>query len=182
MPEKVDVAPWRCYLAAFDRFLTTGGKDPWERMGEEFCRVLGRPSLGRDPDPPSSPIGGSMNEGKPASTTDLVRQALEVARQKEAKLLRLKDALSEVRREIKVLERTLISLGAESPPASNGAASSADERREAVIAALRDADGPVSKEALAEVAGGGQGMHFILNTLERRGEAVQVDGGWAAAA
>lgn len=116
--------------------------------------------------------------------TPSARQALELAldalREKESKLLRVQSALKDTRRDIKVLERTLRALNGTSngePPMPS------EERKERLVAALRSADAPLSIADLATATGGGgQGLSPMLRAMERKGEVVRVEDGWAAAA
>ena len=109
---------------------------------------------------------------------EVINEALDRLREKEAKLLRVKEALAETRREIAVLERVLRNLNGEAPPGQTdlgGARLIAD--------LLAQADGPLTPREIADALSlSARGMGPRLRGMVRRGEAIEVPGGFAAPA
>lgn len=118
----------------------------------------------------------------PSPARDAIVAALDVLREKEAKLMRVNEALADTRREIKLLERTLRQLN------GGGTALSADtearrERRAKAAEALAGSDGPMSAADVADAVGiHRRGVRKLLESMVAAGEAVEVPGGFAAPA
>lgn len=114
-----------------------------------------------------------MSDQSPAR--EVICEALDRLREKEAKLLRVREALGETRREIRVLEQTLHRLDG-GPRRGNTDMAGAQR----VADLLAQADGPLTAREIADALGlDTRGIAPRMKGMVRRGEAVEVSGGYA---
>lgn len=107
----------------------------------------------------------------------MIREALDRLREKEGKLLRVGEALAETRREIRVLERILRQLDGTTPGQMDVAGAAR------IRELLAKADGPLTGPEIADALSfDRRGIAHRMKGMVRRGEAVEVPGGYAAPA
>lgn len=112
--------------------------------------------------------------GAPSRNTNaILEDALHELHERERRLQPFVDELADVRRGIKTVERAL---GAEKAPRRSAAA--AGGQREEILKHLAESMDPLSKEQLAELLGGGRGLHLSLAAMVKSGAIVEVEGGY----